>query len=245
MKKLIFMLTIFLLPTLVFATEYEVSNTPVKIDIPDSFAVFTLDNYQGNKQLEQYDISETDMKFIFDYNSAYLYAYNTENKMEIFAIKKYSAGDFRKNSNSKIEKFMEGYISRTEKNGLKITNKLIQEINGLPFLCVEYNNETIHDIDYVTLINNEAYIYKFQTSSSFNAEKRKEIESIMSTVSIQAKEVKEYNILTIMIVIILVVAGILFIVKRKIDKTKCPACKLKITSSMDVCPRCGRQLKNM
>lgn len=245
MKKIvIFLFAFFLFPIGIFATEYSVADIPVKIDIPDSFDVFTLDNYKGNKQLEKYNVTEEIMKSIFSINTAYMYAYNLENNMEIFVIKKYSSGDFREKDNSAIEEVKKGYISSSEKKNIKIVNSFIQEINGLSFFVVEYSNESVNVVDYVTLLNNQAYIFKFQSVNSFADENREEFKNIMNTVSIDVKEVVITNYLSIVGAVLLILVGVFFVIKRKIDKTKCPICKLKITPEMENCPRCGNKLKN-
>lgn len=65
---------------------------------------------------------------------------------------------------------------------------------------------------------------------------------VVANVSI-SKRVVEYNYLSIIGIVLLVVAIIALLIKRKVDKSKCPYCKLKITSNMDICPRCGNLLK--
>ncbi len=73
-KIIIFLVSLFVFPVLVFATKYTVSKNPVVIDIPDTFTVFILDNYKGNKQLEMYDLTENDVETVFELNRAYMYA---------------------------------------------------------------------------------------------------------------------------------------------------------------------------
>jgi len=97
-------------------------------------------------------------------------------------------------------------------------------------------------VDYFTVLNNAIYIFKFQSVNSFTEEDREIFRNIMDTVSIST-EIIRYNYVSIIGIVLLVIAGIIFLVKRKMDKTKCPYCKLKINPRMEFCPRCGNCIK--
>ncbi len=52
--------------------------------------------------------------------------YDIEYGIEIFAIKYYYIGDFRKKSNSEIEEVMKEYVSTSEEKNFKIVDSFIQ-----------------------------------------------------------------------------------------------------------------------
>lgn len=245
MKKiLIFLFALFLFPIGVFAIEYSVSDIPVKIDIPDSFDVFTIDNYQGSSLLEKYGITEEYMKYTFTENSAYIDAYNASKNIEFILSVTSSIGDFRNNSTSQLEDYKDDYLSQIEEKKWKTISSSIQKINNISFIVVEYIVDGMYVLDYVTLLSNKVYTFKFQSVHSFEEENREEFKNIMNTVSIDVEEVVITNYLSIVGAVLLILVGVFFVIKRKIDKTKCPICKLKITPEMENCPRCSNKLKN-
>lgn len=244
MKRILcFLFTLFLFPMLVYGREYEVSELSLKIDIPDSFDVLTVENYKGNPLLEKYQMTEKDLESIFALNDAYINAYRIEDDIEIFVGNKDSIGDFRNKNNSQLEELKEEYISSVKNHNFQLADISIQKINGIPFIVAEYDAKIAIVIDYVTVLKSKAYTFKFQTSKSFTDENRKEFRSIMDSVSIEVEKVTYENISLYVMGAIIFLVGVIFLVKKKKDKSKCPYCKFKIEKDNTFCPRCGNQLK--
>lgn len=247
MRKLFcFLLSLIIFPMTVLGQTYELSDLDLKIEIPSSYAVFTVDNYKGNPLLKKYDFEEEGLKKYFDENEIYLYGFN-EGVDGIFIYSSFEFGDIRNYSSAQLEEYKIKHGKEIEEGGFTLTRSSIENMNDIPFFMFEYSDKKGIIVDYITLVSNHSILFKFQSyEKSLLEEKRDFISNIMKTASfshniIYEKSSQNGYLYVLGTLVIIVVATIL--IKKYLNKDKCPYCRLKLEKENAFCPRCGNQVK--
>lgn len=244
MKKIIYFLLVWLLfPLSVFGKEYEVKELSMKIEIPDSYIVITVDNYIGNPILEELKITEKEISDTFRNEGSYLTAYDMVSGLQFIIYKNDTSGDFRKNNSIQLREYSDSYANSAKKEGWKVINNSVDKVNGIPFVVLEYEVEGHGIVDYVTVIEDKTYTFKIQMEGrSLTEEHKQALITMLESLSLKMQPVSKYDYL-IKVGVFLVVGGILALIKKKNERNKCPYCKFKISQDNSFCPRCGNRLK--
>lgn len=248
MKKMFcFLLSFIIFPITVLGQTYELSDLDLKIEIPSSYDVFTVDNYKGNPLLKVYDFTEEELEQYFDENEIYLYGF-TEDLDEILIHSEFEFGDVRRYNSTQLEEYKKEYEESIEEEGFTLIRSSIENMKDTPFFVFEYSDEEVVIVDYITTLSNHYFTFKFQTyEKTLSEEKRNSISNMMKTVTIEFQNItyeksNQYGYLYVLgVLVIIVVTTVL--VKKHLDKNKCPYCRLKLEKENAFCPRCGNQVK--
>ena len=194
MKRMVFALLSVILcilvvaPVTAYAATYGISDTDITVTVDDTqWYVFTRDNLENNPEMEEVGVSVQQMRSVFDLNDAYMDAfvsYNDGDYIELFVIKRVVDVGAANLSNYTDEEVLDlGKVISEEKdvddysvyqNEYKFV-KLISRDKGP-------DNNTYYLCEYITIVNRDVYILKFQSLSEFGAAKSAQIKSIVDSV---------------------------------------------------------------
>lgn len=179
MKKLCFAIGLFFgLFILVKADSYEIADLGMKLDFPTNWAVFTRDNYKDNPLLEEYEITEEQLKSNFENYSVYLDAVNSEG-VEIFV--RMSKSELEKNlvsySNSDLKEFVNTLKERTG-----ATDYHIEKMNDIKWVTMEYQDKInkYYVLEAYTIVDKKAITITCQYPETFNETQKNEFKKILS-----------------------------------------------------------------
>ena len=230
MKKVLLFVFLMFIPTLGYATTFELKNTDMDITIDESeWYVFTPDNILDNPELEELGLTYEYMLESFQNNQAYLDAilfyYDSEDYIELFVRKVAleDIGNLVNYDDDFIERF--GQALADEQNA----NYEIYRTD-YPFILLDYMDQGFYLQEYYTIVNGNGYTITAQKPNAFSREDKARVEKIVDSVSFDvdlslkehnSKETnKEVNYIIIGISsVVLVVVILLTVFKNKKERT--------------------------
>ena len=219
-----------LIPTLGYATTFELKNTDMDITIDESeWYVFTPDNILDNPELEELGLTYEYMLESFQNNQAYLDAilfyYDSEDYIELF-VRKVALEDIG-NLVNYDDDFIE-QLGQALADGQKANYEVYR--TDYPFILLDYMDQGFYLQEYYTIVNGNGYTITAQKPNAFSREDKARVEKIVDSVSFEvdlslkehnSKETnKEVNYIIIGISsVVLVVVILLTVFKNKKERT--------------------------
>lgn len=212
MKKLLYVILLLLLiPVLVNAKTYDVSEKKLHVTIDDSFWVFTRENLENNEDLAKADISKEAILEVLTKNNAYLYAISQDKKTEIYLrIKKAKGVDNLKSySDKRLQSLAEDFAGKTHSTKYDVIK------NDYNFIYTKFKDSNYDMINYYTIIKEEGYTYTMQKAGAFTPKDEEIMKNMVASIKydvdlVLPEEKKKDN--SIFIIIIIVFTFILLVV---------------------------------
>ena len=182
MKKLI-IISILILPILVFGMEYHDSSVNLTINV-DNYMVFTRDNLKDNNDLKELEITEEQMMDIMNKNSIYFDIIPDDLSHEILIIVPEEKGVFNNLSNAP-DSFLDEVGEKLAKAvGL---DKSVVYKNKYTFLIREYrdNQKGYNIINYYTVVNGRGYNFQLQKQDEITDTERNVLKKMIDSVDIK------------------------------------------------------------
>lgn len=164
------------IPLNIEALEYDVKSANMKISFPDGWYVFTRENVENNKNLEEIKVTTEYMNKFFEANSAYIDAIKSNVE---FVLRTTDDVDFASLSDYPDEKVEEiaqdmGAINKTDDYKV-YTNKY-------KYVALNSKSGDYYLNIYATVINNKWYTYTIQKKGEITAEENNEIKKIIDSI---------------------------------------------------------------
>lgn len=221
-KFLITILMVLLIPLSIKAEEYDVKSANMKITFPDNWYVFTRENVEGNKNLENIEVTSEYMNKFFNSNSAYIDAIKSDIE---FVLRTSENVDFASLSDFPDEKVEE---IATDMGAINKTKDYKVYTNKYKYVVFNSKSGDYYINVYSTVINSKWYTFTIQKKSEFTAEEindsKKIIDSIDYTIvevptkEEETKNTEEYNLKLIIpcavIAFVIIVCGVITLKKR-------------------------------
>lgn len=250
------------LPFTALAKTYTPSDSNVSIQIDDTlWYVFTTDNLENNPELEELGLTAEDIRATFTEYNAYIDAalfYENGDYIEFFCRKNDLDIDIVNLSNysdDEVLELAEGIALEKGAEDFDIHKSQYK------FTKMEYIEEGFSVFELVTIVNNQTYVFTFQSTAPFTAEEYVEMEGIINSITFDVDPtLQEKNgdssILTSAIIGGVVGGGagaIVAYIKKKSKKGAeaakaaaqepavwaCANCNTQNLSTSDVCWSCG------
>lgn len=183
MKKLLIVVSILILPILVFGMEYHDSSVNLTINV-DNYMVFTRDNLKDNNDLKELEITEEQMMDIMNKNSIYFDIIPDDLSHEILIIVPEEKGLFNNLSNAP-DSFLDEVGEKLAKAvGL---DKSVVYKNKYTFLIREYrdNQKGYNIINYYTVVNGRGYNFQLQKQDEITDTERNVLKKMIDSVDIK------------------------------------------------------------
>ena len=177
MKKfLILALMLFLMPFTVKAEEYDVKSANMKITFPNEWYVFTRENVEDNKDLENLKIDADYMNKFFNANSAYIDA--IKSNLE-FVLRTTDNVDYESLSDYPEAKINE--IAQ-DMGAINKTDDYKVYANKYKYVLLNSKSGDYYITIYATVINSRWYTFTIQKKSAFTSEEATEIKKIIDSI---------------------------------------------------------------
>ena len=183
MKKVLLFVFLMLIPTLGYATTFELKNTDMDITIDESeWYVFTPDNILDNPELEELGLTYEYMLESFQNNQAYLDAilfyYDSEDYIELF-VRKVALEDI-----GNLVNYDDAFIEQLGQAlaDEQMANYEIYRTN-YPFVLLDYQDQGFYLQEYYTIVNGNGYTITVQKPEAFSSEDKARVEKIVDSVS--------------------------------------------------------------
>lgn len=169
-------------PCKVFAQTINVDGTEVTITFGDEWHVCTRDNPVCCYQVEALGMTEEYMEKFFEENLMYLNAgiiadFDNDG-IDFFIIK--DKTDFCENlgefTDEELEDVVQGFADTIDCDVCDVYDE------NYSFVHMEYVEDEVNYIKYVTVYNSEYYTFIIQKSSPFSKEEKKDVKEIMESV---------------------------------------------------------------
>lgn len=174
---------IMLLPISVHAEIYDLSNTDVSIQLDDEYwYVFTRDNIKNNPYLADVGGSYDEFNQLFLNNNVYMAAtvyYDDGESLELFIRKTPSSSSIKNLSDQSYEEAME--IVHTMEKELNLETCSLY-INKYKFVRSEYTREEEYIFDFLTIVNNECYTFRFCSTTPLDNIVEEEMITIVDSI---------------------------------------------------------------
>ena len=164
MKKIIFVITIFLMIMPVFAKEYTVQEDVVSVNLDDTWLVITKDNYKNNSSLKDLCISEYYEKEFgkeFENNDVYFNALKSDKGYIIYdLIISYYEENRLKNYINYDEDFLwddSKVLKKNFKDKYKVLDNGIYINDNTKYIWVNYYYDQHYYQYYETIVNEKTY----------------------------------------------------------------------------------------
>ena len=181
---LLFLLII--LPMNVSASDYIVKSADFNISFDYEWYVFTIDNLEGNVELDDLELDYDTMHEFMTENDVVLDAFYDE--MEIF-IRAISSED---NSVNNLSNYTNGEVKDLALELAIIMDSDIYEVynNDYKFAYLDYYDSEykVYVIEYYTIINNKNYAVTVQKASKFTDEEKATIKEIVDSIEFDIDE---------------------------------------------------------
>ena len=183
MKRIILFLTIILLPTIIYAKEFEAKDINLKADIRDDFYVFTRDNLDNNTDLSKLGISKSYLEETMKKNNIYMDVLKKDVSYEILVVVPSKVLAFNNLSNatdSMLEELREELVKKTGATVSKVYK------GNHNYIIVDYydKNTDYYIVNYYTVVNAKGYNVQLQKKSAITEEERKDIKEFVDTIKI-------------------------------------------------------------
>lgn len=191
MKRIMVFWLVLLLPIFVFASEYEIKDIDIKLDIDETFIVLTRDNIENNEYLKNLNVTEEYMKNIMESNNIYLDIIKNDLSYEILVVvpkTKPLFNDLREATDEELSNLKNTIIKQTGDN-LPIVYK-----NNYPFILVNYHDKNgYNNINYYTVINSRGYNIQLQKKTEITDEDKIDLQNIVDEIVFKEVDKKEDN----------------------------------------------------
>lgn len=194
MKKLLFIICLFILPICVSAKEYSISELDLDFDIPESYLVITRDNYKNNPEMEKLGITPEYMENVFYKNNIYLDALDSKTGKEVFIIVNPVNADYSNYTKKELESLIPSFESHYESLGGKNIVVDVVTVNGLNYFMIEYSQSSYYILNYYLVLDNNGYNFQVQSKKQLTQTDRNEHQKFMESISL--KDVVEGDVST-------------------------------------------------
>lgn len=221
---LIMMVFVMVNPISVFAQTINVDGTEVTITFGDEWHVCTRDNPVCCYQVEALGMTEEYMKKFFEENLIYLNAgiiadFDNDG-MDFFIVKDKTDyyEDLSKLNDEELKELVQGFVDTVDCDVCEIYD------GNQVFVHMEYVEDKVNYIKYVTVYNSEYYTFTAQKANTFTKDEKKDIEEIMESVYFGKPIVPEKNTFEYILpcvagaVLIIVAVVVAIILKKKIKR---------------------------
>ena len=220
MKKLLYILfVVFMVPTVVFAQNYDITSQKLHIDLNEDWTVFTRENLENNEYLDDFNVTYDYLNKLFYDNDIFIDAIYQDRSLELFLRVK-SVQDIDNISNYNDEK-LNNLASALAKK-VKASKYDIFK-NDYNYIVTEYKDTGYNILSYYTIVNGKGYTFSVQTKNDITDTNRKQLDDIISSVKFDVKVTKKEKInykiiaeVVLLVVVILII--ILKIMKRNNQK---------------------------
>ena len=186
-KKILFVILLFFIPVFVSAKSYEISETDVTLDLDSDWLVFTRDNIKDNKKLEELEISYEYMNEFF-LNNPKVYAdilkLNDDYFIEFF-VKKAQVDDVTNLSLFTDEEVLD--FAKEMSNQIGTDNYYAYNSKDYKFVYWNCISEGLYLQEYVTIVNNDMYVFTFQKNVEFNDNDKDDLKKVIDNISFNVK----------------------------------------------------------
>lgn len=224
MKKLltiVFIMAIFIFPTIASAETFYPEDTDLSIYLDDTkWYVFTRDNLYNNPQLSELGVTYEYIYNFMNNNHVYLDAsifYDNGDVLELL-IRKSQISRIENLSNYSDDKVMIFVRELAERQNSQVYD--IYKTN-YKYSYLKYMDKGLYLVEYCTIVNGEGYTMTFQKTSEFTNDELEDIKTIIDSIEFDVDESpkekhNETNYRTIITVftIIFTIAILLFINKK-------------------------------
>lgn len=176
MKKILVLILI-LIPLNIKAAEYDVTSANMKVAFPDDWYVFTRENVEDNKNLENIKVTSEYMNKFFNANSAYIDA--IKSNLE-FVLRTTGGVDYASLSDYPDEKVAE---IASDMGAINNTKDAKVYTNNYKYVNMNYKLDDYYINNYSTVINSTWYNFTVQKKTEFTAEEVTEIRKIIDSIS--------------------------------------------------------------
>lgn len=179
MKKILFLLTMLLIPFSVMASNYELSD--MNINIEDDWYTFTKDNIRNNQDLKLLGVSEEYMNKLFENDLYRLDAIKFENDevTELFVITKDVNTLNTINMTDEELNEAKDYYKKLISNG----NVEVFKTENNNYIKAVYNDQNLNIIDYYSTYNNVGYTVKIQRRTAFTEDEIKAYDEMIKDIT--------------------------------------------------------------
>jgi len=170
----------------VMARTYTVSGTDISVEIDDSqWYVFTRDNIRNNAELDELGLTYEYMNTTMRSNNIYLDAvlfFDESDYVELFVVKEKTdsseqIANLSKQPNSRVEKLAKEAQAEGNLDFCEVYK------NDYTFLEIANSDIGLYLCSYVTVINQEMYTLKFQSTVPYTTENVEYLRQIVDSVS--------------------------------------------------------------
>lgn len=187
MKRIMVFWLVLLFPILTFASEYEIKDIDIKLDIDDSYIVLTRDNLENNQDLEKLHITEEYMENIMETNNIYMDIIKSDLSYEILVVVPKTTplySDLRKATDEELSILKSKIVNETG-DKMPIIYK-----NEYPFVVIDYKDKSGYNIiNYYTVINSRGYNIQLQKKDKITESDETELMKIID--EIEFNEINE------------------------------------------------------
>lgn len=223
LKKLFIMVVFLVIPLSVFAKTPIEGTEIVNITVPENWKLFTEDNIDElftwlNFSEEQ----KSNYNYGWSMNSYFFDLVNESKNTEVILVKKISSStidDLSIYDDKTINKSLDDI--KTEYKVYNPTVSFFTTTNGVKYYKIEYKDNNLNLIDYITIIHGNMYQYKLQSSSELTSEIINTVEKTLNSIEydgylefiennkivIDEKKSSNSSVIIIIVILILIVGG--------------------------------------
>ncbi len=181
MKKIL-LLIISLFPFLVIAKDYEIKDINLKFNVSDEWIVFTRDNLDNNKDLEDLGLTKDDL--LPSYKLQGIYFDGIKDGIELLVM----VPNIKLEVNN-LSHFSDDIVKDTAKElGKKFNTDKVGTYDAKhKFATVNYfdSKTQLYIVNYYTVANAKGYNFQIQKSTEITDDDIKSLEKIIDTVEIE------------------------------------------------------------
>jgi len=183
MKKIVIFMMILLFPVFTLATEYEVSDINIKIDVKSNYIVFTRDNLNNNPDLVKLNIPKEYMDELMKNNKIYYDIIKNDVSYEILVIVPDNKLKWNNLINANDELLNDIKDEFAKQTGAKVSSIYKTKYN---FIVVDYydENSKYYIVNYYTVVNARGYNFQLQKKTEITEEERLDLKEIVDSVEI-------------------------------------------------------------
>lgn len=187
MKKIIIFLAIIILPSIVFAKEFEAKEINLKVDVRDDFYVLTRDNLKNNVDLAKLSIPESYMEETMKKNNIYMDVLKKDVSYEILVVVPDKTLAFNNLGNATDSMLEELRSELVKKTGSTVSRVYKSNHN---YIIVDYydKNTDYYIVNYYTVVNARGYNFQLQKKTEISDDERNDIKEFVDTVKIDVLE---------------------------------------------------------